>query len=326
MNYTNTISTLRNYHKGELVFQIINMIKFKLFTMLDSEFKPSMEMSFPPEILIESTNFCNLKCIICPQKDSKRKRSYIDFELYKKIIDEIADVDKKVFVRPFHFGEPLLNLQLPDMIKYAKSKGIKKVGITTNGLLLNETKSKELINAGLDEIEISFEGVNKQEYEKIRINSDFEQVEHNIKRLAELKKEYGTAKPHIKLSMVKVNQTKHEISKFKKDWSPVADTISIRRPHNWIDKIKELRSENSKGFFPCRQLWVRMYVLWNGDVTFCCIDHEGTEVMGNAKEDSLLEIWQVEKYRRFRDLHLKGRQSEIPICSKCTTYWRWDRT
>lgn len=323
MNYTDMISKLRDYHKGELFFQAINLFKFKLFNTLGIEFKPSMEMKFPPEILIESTNFCNLKCVICPQKDSNRKRGYIDFELYKKIINEIAGIDKKVFVRPFHFGEPLLNPQLKDMIKHAKNKGIQKVGITTNGLLLNETKSKELINAGLDEIEISFEGVNKQEYEQLRINSNYETVASNIKRLVEIKKEYGTRKPHIKLSMVKLNQSDDEIKQFKEYWSPQVNTISIRRLHNWIDKI-QLGSEKMNGNFPCRQLWVRMYVLWNGDITFCCMDHEGTEVMGNARKDSLLDVWQGEKYRHFRELHLNGKQHEIPICSKCTTYWRWD--
>jgi MoaA/NifB/PqqE/SkfB family radical SAM enzyme len=323
MNFTDMISKVRDYHKGELFFQAVNFVKFKLFNTLGIEFKPSMEMSFPPEILIESTNFCNLKCIICPQKDSSRKRGYVDFELYKKLVDEVAKIDKKVFVRPFHFGEPLLNTQLPDMIKYAKDRGIQKVGITTNGLLLNERKSRELINAGLDEIEISFEGVNKQEYEQLRINSNYEEVARNIKRLATLKKEYGTRKPHVKLSMVKVSQTEEEIKNFKKYWNSIVDTISIRKLHNWVDKIP-LGSEKMNTSFPCRQLWVRMYVLWNGDITFCCMDHEGTEVMGNAKRDSLLDVWQGEKFRKFRELHLKGRQHEISLCSKCTTYWRWD--
>ena len=324
MKYKNAISVVWNYHKEELLFQIVNMVKFKLSTMLGIDFKPCLEMKFPPEILIESTNFCNLKCMMCPHKDANRKRGYMDFELYKKIIDEIADVDKKVFVRPFNFGEPLLHPQLPDMVKYAKDKGIKKVGITTNGLLLDETKSKELIDAKLDEIEVSFEGVNKEEYEKIRIKSNYETVANNIKRLADLKNEYKTRKPHIKLSMVKVNQTEEEIKQYEKYWSPVVDTISIRKLHDWIDKMQGLKYEKTDGDFPCRELWVRMYVLWNGDITFCCMDYEGTGGLGNATEDSLLDVWQGEKYRRLHDLHLRGRQHEIPLCSKCTTYWRWD--
>ena len=47
-------------------------------------------IEFPRKIQIEPTNICNARCVMCPLKDMKRKTGYMDFELYRKIIDETS--------------------------------------------------------------------------------------------------------------------------------------------------------------------------------------------------------------------------------------------
>src|SRR4030042_1929765 len=97
----------------------------------------------------------------------------MDFDLYKKIID---DVWRYVFdVNLFHRGEPLVNPRIVDMVKYANSKAI-KTRIHTNGVLLNENLSREIIKAGLNLISFSFDGYTKDTYEKNRIGASFEKT------------------------------------------------------------------------------------------------------------------------------------------------------
>ena len=66
------------------------------------------------------------------------------------------------------YGEPTLHKKLPDMIKYAKDKNVAEtIRLVTNGTLLNPTLNPKLIDAGLDQIKISLEAVDEDNYKKI---------------------------------------------------------------------------------------------------------------------------------------------------------------
>ena len=123
--------------------------------------------SFPNLVRIETTNACNAKCIICPHKDLQRKIRQIDDDLFIRAIDECAE-NRCPEVHLHNFGEPLLDRSLADRVRYAKSKGIAKVKIFTNGSLLTRQRGRALIDAGLDEIKISFDGATREEFERIR--------------------------------------------------------------------------------------------------------------------------------------------------------------
>ena len=94
----------------------------------------------------------------------------MSFDLFKKIIDECTHYKSHYSIRLSWRGEPFLNPQIFDMVRYAKSKGIKEVSTLTHGGFLNPEKFEELMDAGIDWITFSTDGVGK-EYEKIL--SDF---------------------------------------------------------------------------------------------------------------------------------------------------------
>ena len=123
--------------------------------------------NFPLHLDIESTNTCNLNCPMCGRNWMKERLGFIDFGLYKKIINQAAKYHLPS-VKLNYRGEPLLHPKISEMVRYAKEKGILEVQFNTNGLLLNEKKAKELIEAGLDRIIFSFDGATKKTYEKIR--------------------------------------------------------------------------------------------------------------------------------------------------------------
>ena len=133
---------------------------------------------------------CNFSCNYCIFSVDKAKRGFIsdkiimDFDLYKKCIDDIAKFPSKVKVLRFvGIGEPLLHKNIGDMIKYANSKNIANiVELLTNGSLLTPETSKSLISAGLSRLVISLQGTTKEHYQKISgVNIDFKTFIENLK-------------------------------------------------------------------------------------------------------------------------------------------------
>lgn len=116
---------------------------------------------FPLHLDIETTNNCNLRCPMCGRNWMEEKIGYLDWELFKKIIDEGIKYHLPS-IKLNYRREPLLHPDLSKMVKYAKEKGILEVQSNTNGLLLNDQKAEELIEAGLDRIIFSFDGATKK--------------------------------------------------------------------------------------------------------------------------------------------------------------------
>src|ERR1700750_2483405 len=91
-----------------------------------------------PEIVqIESTNICNAKCVFCPRDDMHRKQGVMSLDLFRKIVDECAALGI-THVRVHNYGEPFLDRHLTEKVRYAKSKGIREVGMISNGSLITD--------------------------------------------------------------------------------------------------------------------------------------------------------------------------------------------
>ena len=152
-------------------------MKAKIKPRIDLENRTKLETVIPLNtpfiIFIDPSDKCNFRCKFCPtgnielmKNTQGRNFGVIDFNLYKKIIDDLKDFENKIkVIRLYKDGEPLLNPNFPDMIKYAKDSGyVDRVDTTTNASLLNKDLSLKIINAGLDRINISIEGMNSKQY------------------------------------------------------------------------------------------------------------------------------------------------------------------
>ena len=140
---------------------------------------------FPMNLDLCITNRCNLQCVMCRRTLEMQKGIYsgifqteqgdMDLNVYKKVIDESA----REGVYAIHIcgdGEPLLNNDIIEMIKYARSKNILDLFMHTNGTLLLGDVASELLEAGLTRLIISIDSPVKETYEKIRVGADFDVV------------------------------------------------------------------------------------------------------------------------------------------------------
>jgi len=272
--------------------------------------KKKIVADFPLHLDVESTNACNLRCIMCDRNWMKEKIGNIDWNLFTKVIDEAAKYHLPS-VKFNYRGEPLLHPDIAKMVKYVKEKGILEVQFNTNGLLLDEKKAEELIDAGLDRIIFSFDGATKETYEKIRRGSNYETVVANIKNLVKLRNKKGLKRPLVRIQMVRMAENKNEVEDFIRMWLPIANRLAVNNERNLSRAKKKLEH------FPCSQIWQRLMICWDGEVRMCCGDWYGEVVLGNVKETSVYDIWHGEKLNQIRKLHIERNFDKIPICARC---------
>ena len=264
---------------------------------------------WPDIVQIESTNLCNAKCVFCPRDEMHRRQGVMDFDLFAKIVDECAALGI-THVRVHNYGEPFLDKQLVEKVRYAKSKGIKEVGMISNGSLITEEIAAGMIDAGLDAINISVDAAGKEVFERTRLNLEYDTVINNIRTLARLRKERGRTHPKLILSFVRQDNSADEQA-FIDEWSKVADKVHITDLHNWAGTL----NAKSDVQYPCYRLWLTFTVLWDGRVSLCCADFDGRNVLGDLRTSTIQEIWNSPLYRAARRQHLETGGPEI--CRSC---------
>jgi hypothetical protein len=264
---------------------------------------------WPDIVQIESTNLCNAKCVFCPRDEMHRRQGVMDLDLFKKVVDEAAALGI-THVRVHNYGEPFLDRGLVEKVRYAKSRGIKEVGMISNGSLITEEIAQGMIDAGLDAINISVDAAGKEVFEATRVHLDYDTVIGNIRTLVRLRDASGRTHPKLILSFVRQNNSADEQA-FIAEWRKVADKIHITDLHNWAGTL----NSQSDVQYPCYRLWLTFTVLWDGRVSMCCADFDGRHVFGDLRTQSIAEVWNSPLYRAARREHLES--GGPGICRTC---------
>jgi len=278
---------------------------------------------YPYEIFIEITNSCNLNCIFCARKKMKRKQGFMSLELYKKIIDEIARERPFSHIHLYGVGESTIDPYILDKIRYAIDKEVTNLLLFTNGrILLKDEFYKKLVDTGIRNIGIDFDGFSKETYEKVRRGGNFEELKKSVELIYKYVKE-KKLNTRIELAYqiyegVNEKETdafcrwaNEEGYEFKfipmHQWGGLRDDIPINK-----DKSRLVKRDR-----PCTALWSDFMILWNGDVTICFQDAEGKEVMGNLNNSTIKEVW-TKRLREKRREHVNHKFTGM--CENCKEY------
>jgi sulfatase maturation enzyme AslB (radical SAM superfamily) len=263
-----------------------------------------------PEIVqIESTNICNAKCVFCPRDEMHRRQGIMDWALYAKIVDECVELGIE-HVRMHNYGEPFIDRQLVEKVRYAKTRGVPQVGMISNGSLITEDVARGMIEAGLDAINISVDAAGKEIFESTRLGLRYDKVIANIERLLRLREEIGRRRPKLILSFVRQNNSEDERA-FIEHWRGIADKVHVTDLHNWAGTL----NRESDVTYPCYRPWLTFTVLWDGRVSLCCADFDGREILGDMRSATIREIWNAAPYLRARRQHLESGGPDI--CRAC---------
>ncbi|MBF0343524.1 MAG: radical SAM protein [Nitrospirae bacterium] len=268
---------------------------------------------FPLHIDIESTSVCNLKCTFCKTIVSRKKteNGFMSWETLTKILDESGE--NGLYACKFNFrGEPLLHKDIGKFIEYAKFKGVVDVFFNTNATLLTEDKSRMLITSGLDRLTISFEGYEKDMYEKSRIGAIYEDVVANVERLRNIREQSNSPTPKIRLQAVLIPQLKDYMSEFVDFWKDKVDQVSY---NDMFEDVAE-QHQSLQSTWICPFPYQRMTILWDGTMVPCPQDYYGEVNLGNIHTTTIQQTWTV-SLGTLRKKHVAGYSHDINICAKC---------
>jgi radical SAM protein with 4Fe4S-binding SPASM domain len=190
------------------------------------------------------------------------------------------------------------------------------VNVSTNGFLLDRTKAKGLIEAGVNNFNVSFEGMTEDIYGKMR-GLDFDRVQRNILDLIDLKRK-ARSPIVVKVVCVICDLTREAFPSFAREWlRRGADDVIGFPLRNWngvmpFDQAVHYARRIDK---PCILPWRSTYVQWSGDIAPCC-SYLFRPQLGNVNEKTVPELWNDEPYVALRQSLLDGTPT-LPICRLC---------
>jgi len=155
--------------------------------------------SFPPTLVVEPTNTCNLRCPYCftGAGDLGRRHATMSLALYRKLLDELGAYLFQV--KLYNWGEPLLCRHLVTMIADAHDRGISTLVNTNLSLPFDGARADALVASGLTEIVVAIDGARQDTYERYRVGGRLERVLENVELLRTAKRRAGSNHPRIAL-------------------------------------------------------------------------------------------------------------------------------
>lgn len=277
-------------------------------------------------VIIETTNICNARCLMCPHTEMKRKKEVMDNKIFNLIIKRLKQdrISPLTFIVN-GFGEPLVDRKIIERIaKLKDSFPTSQIKIYTNLSIIPEGKIKKLVASGLDELNISFNGFDKRSYEKV-MGLDYDRSKRNIERLIYWRNKLNPDL-RIRMSMALVVDNQHGIDRYIKSWEKKVNSVSVNRVHTYGGAVEDFSGEFKIDFdkktFPCKYLWNTITIGVNGDVFLCCLDYEGTYCFGNINDEKILDIFYSQEFEKIRVLHRKGKIKKIGICKRCYTPYK----
>jgi len=298
--------------------------------------KKPIQWGLPVSISFEPTTSCNLRCPECPSglRSFTRPTGMLKNDFFQETIDQLAP---DLLYLVFYFqGEPYLNPDFLDMVKYAAQKKI-YTATSTNAHYLTDQNAKRTIESGLDRLIISIDGSTQEVYEQYRVGGNLEKVLEGARRIVKWKKALKSKTPFIFFQFLVVKPNEHQLEDIQK----LADEVGVdevrfktaqvydyeKDPNKLIPQNEKFSryKKNEQGDYEfknaldnhCWRLWHATVITWDGLVVPCCFDKDAQYKMGDLKGKPFKEIWQDKEYVQFRKQILQSRRN-IDICANCS--------
>ena len=281
---------------------------------------------FPFWVNIEATNVCNLDCVFCSRQLATCARGYMSDDTLARIVNEVAQYPPAA-LRVAGWGEPLLHPRFVDHVRIIKAAGI-PLKVYTNGMNLTEEMMAGFIEAGLDELQFSMQGLTPEQYEFNRRKSDYKVFRQNVAMAARMRDHLQSPKPFLSIltSVLKSELASADPSQFIGDWSGYVDKVAVDLTNlnfvGHLDRVQGLLDDQAlcQLHKPCVDVFLAIEVNYNGAIEFCGQDANQTpeHILGYLGESSIHEAWHSPKMEAHRQLVGREiRHDQLPICCNC---------
>lgn len=335
MRYWNTNDTLNLLSKLTLRKIWNSMLVYFSFQLTRISGKP-IQWGLPISISFEPTTSCNLRCPECPSglRAFTRPTGMLHSDFFSKTIQEIH---QELLYLIFYFqGEPYLNPEFLQMVRFAHEKGI-YTATSTNAHYLTDEKARETVESGLDRLIISIDGTTQEVYEQYRVGGQLHKVLEGARKIVYWKKQLKSRTPFIFFQFLVVKPNEHQLEEIKQLGKEIGvDQVRFKTaqvydythdPHQLIPSIgkySRYKKDDSGNMQVksglhnrCWKLWHANVITWDGLVVPCCFDKDATHRLGNLQTQSFREIWSSPSYFNFRNQLINGRKN-IDICANCS--------
>jgi radical SAM protein with 4Fe4S-binding SPASM domain len=281
---------------------------------------------YPISIILELVNRCNLECVMCPQ-DWRNDSEFVSVN--NKMLDKIFEDFKSnnLACLILSISEPLLFKDIKNILKRAEEANIMDILLFTNGILLTEQKSEEILNSAVTRLFISIDAATSETYNSVRIPvssrlkdvNRIDDLETNVKNFIKLRNNRNRILPLVRTSFVALEKNKNEIEEFTSKWKTIVDTVEIQRElsieayerfkNNPNDSEKKLKEYN------CQEPWGQISIYADGTVAPCCNIFGRNIPVGNVMKNSIKEIWNSSKMNEIRGSFIKNEPNNA--CKIC---------
>jgi MoaA/NifB/PqqE/SkfB family radical SAM enzyme len=297
--------------------------------------------TLPPIVYVEPTNLCQLKCALCPSGQRQIKPvGRMNMDTFRKAVDALGPTARELHL--YNWGEPFLHPDLPEMIAYAKRFG-PRVVVSTNLQKLDENMAQAVIDAQLDFVNASIDGVSQSVYESYRVGGNVAQVIENLRMLCRLKQAAKSDLPRIDWQFLVTAQNEAELPQAEQlaaelgvrfhpkkvrmglsefDTKSAAEIAS--KDDNWIPHDAAFnRYQNKKRakHRACKSLWESVVVSWQGWVAPCCQVYKGSHHFAQGFPDNFRAVWNGPEYVAARKLFSEGGSPDAMemdlVCVRC---------
>jgi wyosine [tRNA(Phe)-imidazoG37] synthetase (radical SAM superfamily) len=295
---------------------------------------------------IETTNACNMRCEMCPRTTMMtRPIETMQKETFEKVISQLNPwsaekwaswekfaaenykIDKNdmsenhffLYVIPkvivLHgYGDPLLDKNIPDYVKMMTERGLLSY-FSCNPANINLERTIETFENGLDYIKYSVESVDDLRHKEVRgQQSNFSESYQKILKLLDVKAQRNL-NTTIVITMINLNKPwqQEEFEKVKEAFKGMDVYVYLKSQDQMWYEDNNQGTQSIHWLEFCQFPWSSMTVKSNGECAECVEDFNNEIILGDAKTESLYDIWNGEKYKRFRNDHF-----ELTPGLKCT--------
>ncbi len=242
---------------------------------------------------LEASSRCNVKCRYCP-RELLPGEGAMSRETFSRFLDgvELGAADTVSFVG---IGEPTLNPRLPDFVGQVKSRfPAARTWVTSNGTNLNARTVPPLLAAGLDTLDISFNGLDAVSYESNMRGAGFEDSLANVE-YARRAAEAAGGRTRVQINYIVTAENAAREEGIQAFWR--ARGITEFRPQRMHDRAGAVRLGDMTpsdtpglGGRPCRIFQTMHFITWRGEALYCCHDMRRAHVIGDVNRESWDDI------------------------------------
>jgi radical SAM protein with 4Fe4S-binding SPASM domain len=266
----------------------------------------------PRLVDIELTTICNMHCKFCltGAMQLKRPTGKMTSETYERILEQTPDLP----LRFSGWGEPTLHPLFLHFLGWAKKEG-RLVHMNTNGTKMNPLYMDDMLALGIDSLKISFQGIDPNSYNEMRGRGIFQRLVGALMYMQPARK-----RMHLSASTTITYETPEQVEAFRTTIQPLVDTLTIGRTvmeRTDASAFQSIRKVRPKA---CQEVFDKLTVQFNGDVTACCMDGDGDMVLGNIHRDKLSELWKGDIITDIRNTLAQGRYDDLSPCRWCWDY------